>query len=46
VLFGPAGTGFHEDVESVDIESLIRVTEVTIDAILDFCGVAGPEGTA
>jgi len=40
VLFGPIGAGFHEDVESVEIDSLVRVTEVIIDTILDFCGVA------
>ena len=37
ILFGSIGAGFHANIEYVEIESLITVTEIIIDTILDFC---------
>jgi acetylornithine deacetylase len=39
ILFGSIGEGFHGDTEFVDIDSLIAVTEIIIDTVMDFCGV-------
>lgn len=38
VIFGPAGEGLHAAVEWVDLNSVVRTTEILIQAILDFCG--------
>jgi len=40
VLFGSIGAGFHEDIEFVEIDSLVGVTEIIIDTVLDFCGIS------
>jgi acetylornithine deacetylase len=44
ILFGSIGEGFHGDIEYVEIDSLVGVTEIIIDTILDYCGVSNPIG--
>lgn len=38
VVIGPSGAGAHADVEWVDFESLCRLSEILLAAVLDFCG--------
>ena len=38
VLFGPAGTGAHADVEWVDLASLERVRDVVLQTAVEWCG--------
>ena len=38
VLFGPAGSGAHAEVEWVDLASLERVREVVLQTAVEWCG--------
>jgi acetylornithine deacetylase len=38
VLFGPGGEGAHAVVEWVDLDEVVRCTEVLIAVAADFCG--------
>ena len=40
VIIGPAGEGFHAATEYVDFESVITLTKILINTIIDFCGVS------
>lgn len=39
VIYGPAGHGLHADVEYVDFKSVVTVSKVLADTIIEFCGV-------
>lgn len=38
VVFGPAGTGAHAEVEWVDLDSVRKVAETLAEAARDYCG--------
>jgi acetylornithine deacetylase len=40
VIIGPTGAGFHAATEYVDFESVITLTKILIDTIIEFCGVS------
>ncbi|MFX0092846.1 MAG: ArgE/DapE family deacylase [Candidatus Hodarchaeota archaeon] len=40
VIFGPSGEGAHASVEYVNFESVITTTQILIETIMDFCGIA------
>ena len=40
VIYGPDGDGFHGDDEYVDIDSLIRTTQVIAATVIDYCGAS------
>ncbi|RLE00871.1 MAG: peptidase M20 [Bacteroidetes bacterium] len=37
VCFGPAGEGFHAEIECIDFNSMITTTEILIETMTDFC---------
>jgi acetylornithine deacetylase len=37
VIIGPAGAGFHAATEYVDFESVITLTKILVDTIIEFC---------
>jgi acetylornithine deacetylase len=39
VIIGPGGEGFHAATEYVDFESVITLTRILVNTIIDFCGV-------
>lgn len=40
VIIGPAGDGFHAATEYVDFASIITLTKILTDTIIEFCGVS------
>jgi acetylornithine deacetylase len=40
VIIGPAGDGFHAATEYVDFASVITLTKILADTIIEFCGVS------
>ena len=38
VIIGPGGEGFHAATEYVDFESVITLTRIVAETIIDFCG--------
>jgi acetylornithine deacetylase len=39
VIIGPAGEGFHAATEYVDFASVVTLTKILADTIIEFCGV-------
>ena len=39
VIIGPAGEGFHAASEYVDFASIVTLTKILVDTIIDYCGV-------
>ncbi len=39
VIIGPAGEGFHAATEYVDFASVVTLTKILVDTIIDYCGV-------
>ena len=39
VIIGPGGEGLHAATEYVDFESVVTLTKILVDTIIDFCGV-------
>jgi acetylornithine deacetylase len=39
LAFGPAGTGLHGPIESVNFTSVIQTASVLANTIIDFCGI-------
>lgn len=39
LAFGPAGTGLHGPIESVDFASVSQTASVLIETVIDFCGI-------
>ncbi len=39
VIIGPAGDGFHAATEYVDFESVISLTKILSETIINFCGI-------
>jgi acetylornithine deacetylase len=37
VIIGPQGAGAHADVEWVDVESVLRLAEILVEAAVDYC---------
>ncbi len=37
VIIGPGGEGLHAATEYVDFESVITLSKILIDTIIDFC---------
>ena len=39
VIIGPTGDGIHADVEWVDIESVVQLTQILQQSAIDYCGL-------
>jgi len=39
LAFGPAGTGLHGPIESVDFTTVSQTASVLIETVIDFCGI-------
>ena len=38
VIIGPSGEGFHAATEYVDFQSLVNLTKILAETIMDYCG--------